>query len=423
MKRAFGVFKTKLFSAYAIYLGSNIIGSVIPFLFLPILTRYLSPADYGKVATFQVLLHIFLVLIGLNIHGAASRAYFELDSRRFKQFNYNLILIAITSFATILVMAEVYIRLGLALPDLNSRWLLLIAITALFEAWSALLLSIWRVQEKPFQFGKFQITKVAINISLSVLLVVILDLTWKGRLISISLTNIAFGSIALYGLFRKRLIEPRFNLQDIKDALYFGIPLIPHSLSGWITTYIDRFFIAFMIGMADVGIYSVGYQIGKIIGLVAISFNQAWQPFIFKKLSNGNENDKLNIVKITYLYFLLITILALFLSLIAPNLVAIFLGNEFESSAKYIPWIALGYASDGMYFMVVNYIFFLKKTYYLTLITFTSAFINIILNYIFISWFGTVGAAIATSITSFITFLSVWILSSKIYPMPWFLRI
>ena len=69
--------------------------------------------------------------------------------------------------------------------------------------------------------------------------------------------------------------------------------------------------------------------------------------------------------------------------------------------------------------MVVNYIFYVKKTYILAWVTFFSAGINIVLNYFFIKANGAIGASQATTITFFVQFVMVWILSSKVYKMPW----
>lgn len=48
----------KLFGNAAIYLGANILNAGIPFLLLPILTHVLTPADYGIVAMFSVVVSI-----------------------------------------------------------------------------------------------------------------------------------------------------------------------------------------------------------------------------------------------------------------------------------------------------------------------------------------------------------------------------
>ena len=103
----------------------------------------------------------------------------------------------------------------------------------------------------------------------------------------------------------------------------------------------------------------------------------------------------------------------------APWLLAFLVGPAFKASYVYILWIALGFAFTGMYFMVVNYIFYAEKTHYLAIASISMSLLNVFLNYIFIKLNGPIGAAQATTITSFCTFLLVWYLSSKVYNMPW----
>jgi len=122
------------------------------------------------------------------------------------------------------------------------------------------------------------------------------------------------------------------------------------------------------------------------------------------------------------LYDVGIIISALALSFITPYFLKIFVSENFYFAYKYVLWIALGYAFQGMYFMVVSYIFYVKKTYILAWVTFSSAGINIVLNYFFIKANGAngaIGAAQATTITFFVKFIMVWILSAKVYKMPW----
>lgn len=64
-------------SGSAVYLFSNILNAAIPFALLPILTRYLSPAEYGEVAMFNTLLGALGAFVGLNVVGAAGRKYFD----------------------------------------------------------------------------------------------------------------------------------------------------------------------------------------------------------------------------------------------------------------------------------------------------------------------------------------------------------
>ena len=185
--------------------------------------------------------------------------------------------------------------------------------------------------------------------------------------------------------------------------------------------YISRLFVNSMVSVEEVGLYTIAYQITSIIAFFTASFNRAWSPFLFEKLKDGNYKVKLKIVKYTYIYFLAIICLILFLSLLSPFVLRIIVGPKFYYSYKYIFWLALAFAFDGMYYMVVNYIFYIKKVYLLSCISLISALIGIGLNYLLIKNNGAVGAAQATAYTFLINFLMVWALSAKVYPMPWFM--
>ena len=62
-----------------IYLSGSILNSALPLLVLPVLTRYLTPTDFGLVATATVLTQILSVFIGLNAYGLVSRSHFDDD--------------------------------------------------------------------------------------------------------------------------------------------------------------------------------------------------------------------------------------------------------------------------------------------------------------------------------------------------------
>lgn len=280
-------------------------------------------------------------------------------------------------------------------------------------------LTLWQVEQKPLPYGIFQISQAVLNVTLSLILVVVLNWRWQGRLLGIIIASIIFGFIGLFVIYTRKYIKLTFNKAYIKDALFFGIPLIPHALGGWVRASIDRFFINSMVNVAETGIYTVGYQVGMMIGLLATSFNQAWSPFLFEKLKENNSAVKIRIVKFTYLYDAGIIVLALALSLVAPWFLELFVSKNYHSAYKYVFWIAMGYAANGMYFMVVNYIFYAKKTYILAWITFISAGINVILNYFLIKANGAIGAAQAMTVSFFVNFILTWILSAKVYNMPW----
>jgi Na+-driven multidrug efflux pump len=84
-----------------------------------------------------------------------------------------------------------------------------------------------------------------------------------------------------------------------------------------------------------------------------------------------------------------------------------------------VGWLALGFLFSAMYYMVTNYIFYTRRTAWLAGITFLTAAINIPLTYFLILTSGAVGAAQATAISLGLSFLFTWLVSQRVYPMPW----
>jgi O-antigen/teichoic acid export membrane protein len=223
------------------------------------------------------------------------------------------------------------------------------------------------------------------------------------------------------GIYIVRTLEIKFivNKEYIKDAVLFGLPLVPAAVGWWVASGIDRLFINSMISIEATGLYAVGYQVGMIISLMVASFNQAWWPFLYDKLQKNSWQDRIQIVRITYVYIIVIFACALGLSYIAPFLLKVFVGKEFYDGYKYVFWIALAYAFNGMRYMILNYVYYAKKTYITAWIPFVCGGLNLVLNYYLIKMNGAIGAAQATTFTFFIAFIMTWLVSAKIFKMPW----
>src|SRR5690606_13004257 len=86
-----------------IYAVSNGLAAGLPLLLLPILTRTLTPDEYGLVAMFSVVVTAFGALTGLSVHGAVSMRYFDRDSLDFPRYVGScLAILAVSTCGTLL---------------------------------------------------------------------------------------------------------------------------------------------------------------------------------------------------------------------------------------------------------------------------------------------------------------------------------
>ena len=413
-----------LFKNLSLFTFFNVLNSAIPFLLLPILTVHLSPEDYGIVDIFYNIILIATPIVGLSIVQSIGRYYFEdINLPKFVTTVF-IVLLQLGSLTILIFLIFSFLLYDLLVAYGFPPFLITFAlIYTLFSQIAEILLLLWRVSYTTVKFGVFKVLKTILDLGLSVFLIIVFNLGWAGRIIPQIVVAIVFGCIAVYILYRGGQLETlKIDKLYRKEALAFSVPLVFHSVGSSLLSFSDRFFILFMLGLSNVGIYSVGYQIGMVIALLQNSFNQAWVPFFFQKLNEDKFEVKLKIVKLTYLYFILLFLIVGVFYFITPLIYEYFVGKNFESGSEVVLWILLGYAFLGMYKMVVNYLFYLKKTRVIAYCTISAVFCNIVLNYVLIDQNGIIGAAQATLISFAILFVVVFVFSAKHYAMPWNLK-
>jgi len=417
----------KLAKNLSIFTFFNLVNVGIPFLLLPILTTYLSASDYGIIDIFNGIVKLFTPILGLSIIYSINRYYFE-DDIDLKAFvhtvfkslvKYSLYSCLIISVLIIVIGDKYFASFGLPV-----KILIYATIYILFSQLSEVILILWRASYKTVNYGIFRVSKTILDIFLSVLLVVQFDFNWQGRIVPQTIISIVFGLFSLYILYKQKYIfnNLNFNKEYQKKALSYSLPLIFHSLSGYIIATSDRFFILFIEGIESTGIYGVAYQIGMVIGLFQNSFNQAWVPFFFSSLNKKSKEINIKIVKITYIYFILLFVVVIFFYFATPLFYKYLIGGQFQKGIEIVVWILLGYAFNGMYKMMVNYLFYIKRTKEIAIYTTLAAILNLVLNYFLIKLNGMIGAAQATAISFLFLFIVVLIAAKKAYKMPWTLK-
>ena len=172
-----------LLGSASVFTLASMINAAIPFFLLPILTRYLSPSDYGIVAMFQILTALVLPFVGLSIYGAIRRQYFEREEIDLPAYIGNCLVLLLAATA---VMALVFRIFATPIGDLfafPASWLWMVWVVCVAQVVTQVLLALWQVQNRSVRFGIFQILLTAANLGLSIGLVVGLSFDWRGRVL------------------------------------------------------------------------------------------------------------------------------------------------------------------------------------------------------------------------------------------------
>lgn len=412
----------KLATHSIVYLLSNIINAAIPFILLPILTRFLSPVEYGQIAMFQTLIAGLAAFIGLNTIGAVGRKYYDHGNTAsdLSQYNGTCIQILILStllFSFICLIFSEKLVFFLAIPE---SWIYSALIFSALNFLVNLRLSIWQIHGKALKFGALQISNSLLNLVLSLLFVVSLKFGAQGRIDAQIIATILSAILACWLLNKDKLVTFwQLRIDYFKQALQFGIPLIPHVLGFFLLSAVDRFIINQKMGLGQAGIYMVAMQISMSLSIVFDAINKAYVPWLFNILKSDELDKKIQVVKYTYFYLLILLFLAPLPFFIGPWVLVLIVGEEYRSSGHYIGLLCLGQIFGGMYLMVTNYVFYAKRTGLLSLVTITSGIVNVILLILLVNVYGLLGASLAFVIAKFLQFIATWILAARVCKMPW----
>ena len=187
-----------------IYTISNVINAAIPFLMLPILTRYLSTTDYGILSNFSVISNFLIPLVGINLMASIQVQYLkdDVDNRNYltSVFRLNIFLGLLFTLAVVVFSDFVNDLTGVPVEILY-----LMGVYALFHVTIEVLLAVWRMEDRAINYGLFRIGRTVLELALVVIFVVVLRLDFIGSIYALLISYGIASLIAVVILFQKRL--------------------------------------------------------------------------------------------------------------------------------------------------------------------------------------------------------------------------
>lgn len=411
----------KLLKTFSLYTFVGFLNAGVGFLILPILTHYLSPADYGIIALMNTYVSILLPVVGLSTASFISVEYYnkKLEPHQFREIFSSVRavpLLLILPFVLLFLAGYKFLPALLELP--LEAYILLLPL-ALFALYQDNFKSFLVISKRTWLFTVTTLGKIFLEIPLSILLIVYAHRQWDGRIYAWLVTVFVFTLLSLYYYRKWNLLDFTIKKEHMRQAVIFGAPLILHQIGKFVINQSDRLFLAKMISVEEMGIYSVGYQVGMVILIVVTAFTNFFSPFLFERLNRDTEQSKLEILRVSYVFIIGLFLLLGLLTLLTPGFFAYLISDRFAKAAQYVFWIGLSYCFWGIYLIFAGYIYYLKKSKVLGYISLLNVVVNLSCNYFFIKHYGAIGAAYATCLSFFLVCVVIAYVSQRLYPMPW----
>ncbi len=258
--------------------GSAANGAAL-FLLIPFLVKYLGVTDFGIWSISEITIYFLtlVVLAGMDVY--MMREYFFLESESERKLLVGTMISMVTMWGTGIIILVIFVSVwlfknGILLNQFDPIILVFIVSIGYSEVFFVLLLSIFRIQEKPFQYVFLSVGRMLIFMSAAIF--------WMraggglvGALAGRLTAAIVFVIVAW--VMARQYIQLGFSSKYLRPWLNYGLPMVSFGLVFYMLITADRYILQTVAGLEVVAIYSFTYKIAASIDyLVTRPFGTDW---------------------------------------------------------------------------------------------------------------------------------------------------
>lgn len=406
--------------AGVIYAAANVASAAVPFMLLPLLTRMLTPDQYGQVVSFSLLVTLCMTLAGLNAHAALGVVWFKKPRQAMPAFTGTALALAIGSTALVAAtVAAVLVRWPSLAAGITPGWGAMAALTAGAGIILQCRLVLWQSQQRPLRNAVLQVSSSAINVGLSLLAVLAFGLGSSGRNGGIAAAAVLMALLSLVLFLREGDVRWAPDRKQLRELVAFGLPLILHTLAGVLLGTADRWTVSVHLGVHALGVYGAGAQLGMVMGILADAFVKAYGPWLYAKLASKDEADQRAAVGAVYIAMPAFFVLAAVVGVALQWASTLLLGAKYQEAASVLPWFMLGGAFSGVYLCTSVLFFFSARTGLLSLITSSAAVCGALCTWQLVAHIGIEGAAMGYAVTQGLLALFTTVVAMRSFDLPW----
>lgn len=407
----------------AIYGGADLFSKTLAFLTFPLIAAALSPLAFGALELLLTATALLGMAANCGLNNSLQRFYWDQDTA---QIHAPVLvssgLAALVLFLMIALAAGVVVATAitpwLPLWDLPLTWIGLIAALVLMAGnqMAQYLLDVIRLRMKPWRFVGITLASRVLTACAGVVAVVWLGWGLDGLLVVQAI--VALLALPLAAAAVRRDLTATIDRDVARKLLQFGYPFIYSGIAFWLFGSMDRWMLAAMSSVEEVGIYSVAYRLASIVMFVSLAFGQAWSPLAMKFRTDHPSRYRKLYADVLLTLACGMLLLGGFVALFSSELIDLLMPSEYRSAASPLAILCLGVVVQSTIQVTAVGISIEKKTHLFARLAWIAAGLNFMLNLLFIPSHGAVGAAWATALTYLFLTSSYLYYSQLLHPIP-----
>jgi O-antigen/teichoic acid export membrane protein len=386
-----------------VYAAPKFLSYGLNLLALPILTRILSPQDFGVVAMAMVLPAMATTILDLGTGSGTQRSYFvhrEDEDALGRLFRSTQLFL----FGSLLLAAPFVwlFREQLALVTIGGGAyglaLFLAYVAAASDETCNYYLTIFQSMEKAGTYSFFVAARSVVQVTTSLVAVALLGMGYLGPLTG----SLVGGLVATAGMavHLNRGRSGHFDLKILVEALMFGVQIIPKTFMGLINRFFDKYMLNSMLSLTVVGLYSVGQQVGGVVFSLMNVFWLSLQPGVYRDVFDRAEGAAESVGRVFTIFSYAGTGIVVALILAAEQLMVVFAPSSYAAAIDVAILVACATSTQlfGV-FVGVQYAY-AKKAYLVFPMSVAGTLVGVGANIALIPRFGLYGAGTALILSS-----------------------
>lgn len=392
----------KLFKNTVLYSIGEILPRAISLLLLPIYTRYLSPADYGITSYIHTIIIFLYVLGAFGLNTYVLRFYFIHEEEKERRILLGTAQLTIAGL-NILILSLAFLMMPLIIDKYQIQvpwnpYFRLAFIINFLECLSIIPLVIYRVRQDALKFVALGFSRTVLTVLLTLFFVVYQKKGLIGTFNAQLYVLIPYSFVYL-GIMQK-YASWQIKWSFLKEGLKFAAPLIPGAICYQMLSVSDRIIMERYVGMDEIGIYNVAFQMALVLNIIIQSGYRAIEPELFRRY--GKEGFFDFIQKTQNIFFSIIYIGALAICLFSQEVFKLMTTEGFHHGYLLVPVLILGVIMTGQNVIYGGILQGEKRTEVQGTATFIGAIVSILFNLLLIPIFGIYAAAAASAISFFV---------------------
>ncbi|MBB6611238.1 oligosaccharide flippase family protein [Pontibacter sp. Tf4] len=393
----------KLFTHAVIYGLAAQAPKLAGVLTLPIITRYLTSADYGVAGVVTAYMSVFTLLQSLGLSVVLVNSFAKQPTRFgwiWRQLNGFVTLWSVV-YGLVAIVALYYL-----VPDEGAAYRLEIALLCglpiMFYQMTEMQSNIhWQLSQRAVPLAVRSFIVGALIVALNVFTIAYLKMGFRGWFYATFIGNTAGFLLNGHYLYFKLKLWPifRFRWHRIVHSLKLSLPMVPHNAAMFLLDASDKLVLDVLrVPIQRIGLYNIASNFGTYFMLATGAIMQASSPFYMKYLAQERTREAaLQVRRFTFLLlgmFLFATTLG---CLWMREIFILLIKNEALQQAYPLAIIILmGYNFRPMYMVVVNTLIYREQTTRIWHLSVVAGVANLVLNFMLVPIFGYQAAAYTT---------------------------